>query len=151
MEWDTPEYEHFDKDVGWFKGVIIITIIVVVLALLLKNILLALIALIGGFTVMLYGARLPRLVKIKLTPKGILINKDLYLYRKLKSFCVSDEHGEGRSHKLIVEADRTFIPHLVILLNDVDESAVRRYLLQYLPEEHHEESFADVIFDLLHF
>ena len=151
MEWETPEYEHFDKDIGWFKGVIIITVITVILSLLFKNIFLALILLVGGFTVMLFGAREPQMMTVKLTRKGILINKDLYRYEKLNSFCISDQHGEERAHKLIIEADRTFIPHMVILLNNVDEEAVRDYLLQYLPEEHHEESFADVLFDIVHF
>jgi hypothetical protein len=151
MEWQTPEYEHFDKDVGWYKGVIIVTVIAVILALIFHNVLLALILLIGGFTVMLYGSRLPSIITIKLIPKGILINKDLYLYQKLHSFWISDEHGETRAPKLIVEADRLLLPHIVIPLADVDREAVRDYLLQYLPEVHHEESFADVIFDLIHF
>ncbi len=151
MEWETPEYEHFGKDVGWYKGVIIVTVIAVVLSLIFKNFLLALILLIGGFTIMLYGSRLPLIIKIKLTPKGILINKDLYLYQKLHSFWISDEHGEARTPKLIIEADRFFLPHLVIPLNNVGREATRDYLLQYLPEMHHEESLADVIFDLVHF
>jgi hypothetical protein len=151
MEWETPEYEHFDKDVGWYKGVVIITIIAVILSLIFKNFLLALILLIGGFTMMLYGSRFPQIIKVKFTPKGISINQDLYLYQKLHSFWISDEHGETRAPKLIIEADRFFLPHLVIPLNDVNREAVRNHLLQYLPEMHHEESFADVIFDLVHF
>lgn len=151
MEWETPEYEHFDKDLGWYKGVVIVTVIAVILSLLFKNFLLALILLTGGFTIMLYGSRLPSTINVKLVRKGVVINKDLYLYQKLRSFWISDEHGEIRTPKLIIEADRFFLPHLVIPLANVDREAVRNYLLQYLPEVHHEESFADVLFDLVHF
>lgn len=151
MEWETLEYEHFDKDAGWYKTVAILTIVGLILSLLLWDFLLTLILLVGGFSVMIYGARTPHPIHVKLTSKGIVVEKNLFLYSKLRSFSINEEHGETRIPKLVVEADRLFLPHLIIPLFNVDKEKVRTYLLSYLPEEHHEETFADVIFDLLHF
>jgi hypothetical protein len=152
VEWQTPEYEHFDKDIGWFKAVFLVTVISVILALVFQNFFFALILLLSGFVIMLYGARLPEMMEVILTPKGVRINQNLFPYDRLKSFWLSDSHGEGRAKKLILEADRFFLPHVVIpLAAETDEELVREYLLQYLPELRHEESFADVIADLIHF
>lgn len=152
VEWQTPEYEHFDKDIGWFKAVLIVTVASVILALLFQNFFFALILLLSGFVVMLYGARLPEMINVSLTPKGVRINQNLFPYDRLKSFWISDQHGEGRAKKLILEADRFFLPHVVLPLSpEADEGLIREYLLRYLPETHHEESFADVLADLIHF
>lgn len=152
MEWQAPEYEHFEKDFNWFRNVFLVTIGAVILALLFKNFIFAAILLAGGFTIILYGARLPEMLEVKLTERGIRLNNLLYPYDKLRSFWLTAEHGEERGPKLLVEGEHFFLPHLVIpLADDIKPSAVRAYLAAHLPETRREESLADLIFDLLHF
>lgn len=152
LEWEALEYEHFAKDARWYKRVMIAVAVLAFISLLFKNFLLAVLVLVGGFAVLLHGARLPETLKIKLTAKGLKINDHLYPYDRLQSFWLTDDHGEDRRPKLIVEADRFFLPHLVILLPEAPrEEAIREYLLQYLPEVRREESFADILSDWLHF
>ncbi len=149
LEWEAYEHEWFEKNEHWFGLLGGVTLLFIVIALLFKNILLALLILIGGFALMLHGAKIPSLVKYTLTPKGIRINNELYSFDRLRSFWVSDEAGR---RKIILHIDRLILPHLILPLPDsVSDEAARDYLLQYLAEERHEESIADLLFDYLGF
>ena len=149
LEWQAPEYDHFVRDARWFWQVGLGAVVLILLAILVKNFLLAVIILLAGFTVMLYGARPPALLHFSLTPKGLRVNRQLYPFRRLHSFWVSDEFGK---RKIIMESERWFLPHLIIPLpEDVSDDEARQFLLKHLPEEHHEESAADYLADYLGF
>lgn len=149
IEWETFEHEHFEKNPRWFWIVGIITILAAIIALLFQSILVAILALVAGFTLALYGAKVPSLCHYSLTPKGIRVNSELFPYDRLHSFWVGDEY---RGRKIIVQVERFFLPHLILPLPDeIEDEVVRDYLLQYLPEERHEDSLVDMIFDSLGF
>ena len=149
IEWEAPEYDHFEKDANWFWTIGGAALGLVLIAILLKNFLFAIIILLGAFTVMLYGARLPSLIYFALTPKGLRVKDRLYPYNYLRSFWISDEHAK---RKIIIESDRLLLPHLIILLPpEIDDVEAREYLLQYLPEVQHEESLIDLLTDYLGF
>jgi hypothetical protein len=151
IEWQAPEYEHRDKHPDWFWVVGIVGSAVALLALLFKNFLLAVIFILGAFTMILYGARPPAIINFALTPKGVRVKDHLYSYDYLKSFWVDDEKGEGK-RKIIVESKKVLMPHIILpLAPEVHSDEARHYLAVFLPEERHEDSLADVIGDVLGF
>jgi hypothetical protein len=149
IEWQAPEYDHFEKDANWFWITGSIAVLFVLIAIILKNFLFAVILLVGGFTAMLYAARPPELIYFALTPKGVRIKNRLYPYDQLQSFWVNDNN---RKRKIILESERFFLPHLIIPLPaEVSDEEARAYLLPLLAEVRHEESLADIIADTLGF
>lgn len=149
IEWQAPEYVHYPKDQSWFWRVGVVGFIFLIVAVLLKNFLFAIIALLGTFTVVMYGARAPEMTTFALTPKGIRVRNRLYPYDNLHSFWV---HDERHPNKIIVESEHTFLPHMVIPLPpEITHEQAREYLLQYLPEVRHEESLVDIIWENLGF
>ena len=149
LDWEAYEYEFFARDRHWFVTISLATLALILVALLLKNILFAVLLAIGGFALMMHGTRLPDLVKYRLSPKGVRIHDQLFPYERLHSFWV---HDEGRRRQIIIQVNRLILPHLVLPLPDeISDEQAREFLLQYLPEEHHDESLADMLFDYLGF
>lgn len=145
IEWQAPEYTHYEKNQNWFWTAGIIVAILILSSLIFKNFLFAIIVLLGAFTAMMYGARPPEMITFALTPKGLRIKDRLYLYHDLKSFWVSDEYHH---RKIIVESSRLILPHIIVPLPEkVTDAEARDFLLQYLAEERHEESLIDLIAD----
>ena len=151
LEWQAPEYEHREKNPDWFWAVGIAGGVIALLALLLKNFLLAVIAVLGAFTIILYGARPPAVINFALTAKGVRVKDRLYPYDYLKSFWVDEEKGEGK-RKIIVESKKILLSHIILpLAPEVRSDKVRHYLAAFLPEVRHEDSLADAIGDVLGF
>ncbi len=149
MEWQAPEYDHFEKTANWFWLTGAVAGALILLAVLFKDFLFAVVLLLGAFTIMMYAARPPVLIDFALTKKGLRIKDRLYPYDHLKSFWVSDEYHK---RKIIVESDRLVLPHLIVPLPpNIDDEEAREYLLQYLPEMRHEESLIDLLADYLGF
>lgn len=150
LEWRAPEYEHREKNPDWFWAVGIAGGVVALLALLFKNFLLAVIAVLGAFTMILFGARPPAVINFALTAKGVKIKERLYPYDYLKSFWVEDQ-DEGK-RKIIVESKKILLPHIILPLPpEVRSDEARHYLAAFLPEVRHEDSLADAIGDILGF
>jgi len=145
IEWQAPEYTHYEKNQNWFWITGVIAGILVLLSIIFKNFLFAIIILLGAFTAMMYGARPPELIPFALNSKGLRIKDRLYLYQDLKSFWVSDEYNH---RKIIIESSRLILPHIIVPLPDnVTDAEARDFLLQYLEEVRHEESLIDLIAD----
>ena len=149
LEWEADEYEFFAKDGRWFRNVTLAVGALVLLALLLKNILFAIVLVVGGFALLIHGAKMPERLKYALTAKGARIGAQLFPYDRLHSFWVSDE---SRRRQVIIQIHRVILPHLVLPLpEELSDDQVREFLLQHLPEERHEESLADMLGDYFGF
>ncbi len=149
LEWEAYEHDWFPKTTHWFWIIGGATAVLMLVAILFNNFLFAILLLVGGFALALHGAKIPELVHYSLTPKGIRLNDQLFPYDRLRSFWITNEHV---GHKVIIQIDRLLLPHLVLpMTEDVNGEHLREYLLQYLAEERHEESLADMLFDYLGF
>src|SRR3989344_6290978 len=106
LEWEADEYEFFAKDGRWFRNVTLAVGALVLLALLLKNILFAIVLVVGGFALLIHGAKMPERLKYALTAKGARIGAQLFPYDRLHSFWVSDER---RRRQVIIQIQRVVL------------------------------------------
>ena len=149
IKWETLEYEYIPKSNNWFWSVGIITLGIMFASVLLGNVLFAILVLIGGLAVIIYGARKPKKVAFSFTSRGLQIDKRLFLYENLRSFWI---HYDPPYKKLLtIEPKKILIPTLIIPLGDTDPNAVREYFLKFLKEERREESFIQTISRLIGF
>ena len=149
IEWEAPEYEFRKKSPDWFWALGIIIAALIFSAIIFKNILFAILAIVGGFSLALYGARKPKIVSFSISPRGIKINDKIYYYDDLKSFWIN--YDPPHKKELLIESKKTFVPHIAIILGEADPMAVREYLLKFLKEERIEESLITTIAKLLGF
>lgn len=150
LHWQTLEYEVRHRSADWFWAVGIITISGAVTAIIFRNILFALIILIGGFVLSFYAARPPREIDVVLSEEGILVEKFFYPYASLESFWVEEMHQRSR---ILIKSQKVMMPLIVVPINtqQVDSDNVHEYLSHYLPEEFQSESIFHRIMEYLGF
>ena len=149
INWSAPEYEFHEKTSEWYWALGIITAALVLTAVILRNFLFAVFAVLAGFSVGLYGARRPRVIRHEINSGGVLIGNKNLNYENISHFWIN--YNPPLKKELILESKKTFSAHTVILLGNADPEQIRRYLLQYLKEKKIEESLAAVIARVLKF
>lgn len=149
IKWSAPEFEYREKTADWFWIVGIATVTLIVLAFLFKNILWGILAAIGGFSIALYGAKKPAIIKFEIGPKGVEVDGRMFDYENLESFWIN--YDPPRKKELIIKSQKTFMPYVKIMLKNENPEKIRDYLLQFLDEEKIEESLTATIMEIMRF
>lgn len=149
FSWNAPEYEYLQKQSDWYWSVGILSFGFAIVAYLLNNFLLGVFVILAGFTIMLYGAKRPKTVKFEINYKGLIIDNRLFSFDDLKSFWM--HYDPPHKKELGVESKKTFMPRLIIPLQNQDPNEIRTFLLKFLEEEPYEESLIEAITKYLGF
>lgn len=121
--WQDHEYEHKPKGRTWYWVVGIVASGIAVAAIILQNYLFGLIALIGGFTVMLVGSMRPPRHTYTLTENGFMVGRDLIPYTKISRFAITEEDP-----KHLTLETQTLIGAIKVPLDKTDFRAIRTEL-----------------------
>lgn len=145
LSWHTVEYWHTEKTSDWYWIVGIIAVSIALIALILGNVIFALLILVSAFTLSLFASRPPKVVEVSIDRMGVTFGNIHYPYVHLDSFWV-----ETKEHhpKLLIKSKKVFMPYIVIFIHDVLPEDVRATMLHHLPEEEHSEPFLEKL--LLH-
>lgn len=136
IEWNAPEHIHTEKTNDWYWGVGIITLTATVLAFIFGNVIFGIFILVGVFALVVHSSRRPRTLHIEVNDRGIIVDKLLYPFLTLESFWIEADQAYP---KILLKSLKTFMPYLVIHIEEVDPEKVREILLKYIAEtEHHE-------------
>jgi len=147
IEWETLEYEHYEKSSRWFWAVGIGGAVLILLAILTKNFLFAILLLLATFALLLHGHRPPDKITITMSRHGVRVRHLLYPFKNLRSFWV---HDQLSAKKITLRSEKAFMPHLHLPLpDDLDHEEIRLFLLEHLPEEHHEPTLIDALVEYL--
>jgi len=149
IAWQAHEYEHVEKSGDWYWIIGVVAIALALISLILENILFAVLIVVGAAVLMVHRAKHPRLLNFEINNRGVVTEKTLYPYKTLDSFCISDD--EPGRERLVVKSQKLFTPFIVIPVGETSSEMVRNYLLNFLEEEEHEESFAVQIMEWLGF
>ncbi|HEY4476377.1 MAG TPA: hypothetical protein VJB69_00055 [Candidatus Paceibacterota bacterium] len=148
IEWETLEYEHREKPNNWYWMVGFLSVAFVIGTIVMKNFLLAILIILGAFTLVLYARRPPRVIHIAVNRRGIQIHKSLFPFHTLRSFWIHDEEDGAR--KIIIQSEKLLMPHIHLPLNDdLDHEALRTFLLDFLPEVPHRPTIVDLLAEYL--
>jgi len=149
IRWQGYEYEHRERGRDWFWALGIVGITGAITALLLENILFAIIILIATGIVALFALRHPNVAHFEISERGIAVNNSLLLYHTLDSFWVEDRY-ENAPAKLLIKSQKIFMPFIVITLHEeLYPDDIRDFLLEHLDEEEHLEPFTERIMNML--
>ena len=149
IKWSAPEYEFHEKTMEWYWALGIITAALVLAAVILRNFLFAVLVVLAGFSVGLYGTRRPRTILHEINSGGVSLGNKNLNYEHIGHFWIN--YNPPAKKELIFESKKTFSTHTVLLLGNADPEQIRRYLLQYLKEKKIEESLVAVIARALKF
>lgn len=149
--WETHEYLYQEKTTDWYWGVGVLGITLAILAIIFGNALLAVLIIVGGITLCLFGAQRPKHVRFEVNHSGLMIDRTLYPYKTLQSFWVEDNRHHGIHSKVFFQSRRMVTPIIVILLEDVEPEHLRDFLLDHLPESEHTDSFSQKLLEYFGF
>lgn len=141
LEWSAPEFVQYSKNKSWFIVAGLIAAGLFLWALLIKNLLFALLIGLSFFSLVTFALKKPREIRLAITSKGIKIDKTLYSFDNLKSFWIFYEPPEVK--ELSLRSKKTIMPYIKISLAEQNPAEVRKFLIKYLPERKHKESLID--------
>jgi len=141
IEWTAPEFTKYKRGKKWFILPGLIALVVIIIAILLKNFLLVVIAVLAFFTIYIYATKEPKKIKFSISGKGVQVDKHIYRFEDLESFWIFYEPPKIK--ELSIRSKKKFIPYIKIPLNKQNPAEIRELLLKFLPEKKHSESIID--------
>ena len=148
ISWDDPEHSYSEKNNDWYWAVGIITITAVALAFIFNNIIFGIFLLVGAFSLVVHASKKPKVVHYEINDRGIVADDVLYPFLTLESFWI-DAHE--RPSKILIKSHKTFMPYIIIHIEEVDPEEVREILLNYIAETEHVEPLSQKILERLGF
>ena len=149
LYWETLEYEHKEKSSDWYWALGIIAVSIAITAVILDNVLFAVLILLGTFLAAVFATKKPDVIRCQINDRGVLINRTFYPYRELESFWVEDSFEGGE--KLILKSRKTLMPHIIIPIADISPESAREALREFLEEEEMSEPLSQKIMELFGF
>lgn len=139
ITWQTKEFEFRPKERQWFWTIGVVAAGVAVSAFIFHDYLFSVIAILGGCTVMLVGARKPPRHKYALTERGLMIGTHLIPYSHMLRFSIVEDEPRKLSIETKGVAGTISAP-----LADADYRRVRTELKnRNIEETEHLDSFID--------
>ncbi len=148
LSWQTHEYHHTEKTSDWYWIVGIVTVSIALIAIILNNIIFAILIIVSSFTMSLFASKKPEIINVDIDNAGVTINKTRYPYSNLDSFWVELTHFRPR---MILKSKKMFMPYIVVFIEEVDPEDVREALSSRIQEEEHHEPFLEKLLIYLGF
>lgn len=132
LSWRVASHSIRERSNDWFWGLGAISIVGAIFSVLFGNALLAIIIVLGAFSIGYLALQKPREHTVTIGVRGIIIDGTRYPYSSVHSFWV--EHSEN-DPRLFVSMNGILAPHFSLYLSDtVEADTVRRYLKKYVQE-----------------
>ncbi|MES2007186.1 MAG: hypothetical protein V4436_03730 [Patescibacteria group bacterium] len=133
LSWQVASHTMRERSNDWFWGLGALAIIGSVASIVFGNALLAIIIVLGAFSLGFLSLQQPREHNVVINQRGVSIDGTRYPYKSIRSFWV--EHSEHNA-RLFVSMNGVLAPHFSIYLADtIEGDVVRRYLKRYVLEE----------------
>lgn len=115
IEWSAPEYSHKERDNDWFWTIGLVTIVACGIAVWTHNYVFAIFLFISGSCLIMFTIRPPEIITFIIETKGLSMGKDLYEWKRIKSFNVKNNTADAYA-KLLIETNKHFLPIYTISL-----------------------------------
>ena len=148
IEWNTQEYIHREKTIDWYWIVAIVTISIALIAVILNDVIFAILILISAFTLSIYSSRKPKIIDVQIDSFGILVGKTRHQYGGLESFWIETRDAFPR---IILKSQNRFASYITILIENVPPEEIRFVLARHLPEIELSEPFLEKVLIYLGF
>ena len=142
--WEAPQHHHVEKGNDWFLALAVIVVACVVTAVLLDNVMFALLLGLAGGVLGMSAAQRPAIVPYGISVRGVKVEDELFPYSTLDAYHIDEE--DPRGPQLLIKTHRKSIPLLVLPIPPEHIDDIESILEQRLPEELlHEPLFLKVL------
>lgn len=144
LTWTASEYIAHGKSAGWHIVFILASLaIAVVTWLITKDVFTAVIIVLAGVVLSLYGGRQPKALQYQLDNHGLIIGQKQFLYSDFKAFSVIQE---GQFESISLLPTKRFMPMTSLYFDPKDADQIIDILGMHLP---HQERKADAVDNLM--
>lgn len=149
ITWEAPEHHHVEKGNDWFFALAIIIMAMVIVAILLNNVLFALLVGLAGGALAVSAAKRPLIIPYAVTVRGVKIDDHIYPYATLDSYAIDED--DPRGPQLLIKSSRKMMPLMVMPIPRDYVDDIETILKEKLEEEELEESLFIKILELFGF
>lgn len=150
ISWKAAEFHYIEKDILWHMGIVLAGVLLLIFAFAGHNLFFGIFVVIATILVMEFGRRRPRILEYAVGKAGLSIDKKLYLpYEKIESFRIHKR--QNRLDEIVFKKHSKANPFLYVPVDEKTALSVQEFLLQYIPEDEHDESFAEIIAEWIGF
>jgi uncharacterized membrane protein len=146
--WQAPQFEVYEKSGRWYLIAVIFILAMVAYALFTNGPIMAITFILIGIVGYIYSQKKPDIVNFAITSKGLLADKELYLYENINSFWIFYEPEHTKVISLHTKA--SMFPFVHIPIKDEDPVKLRELLIENIPEVKQDPSLVDTIERVLH-
>lgn len=147
-QWRAPEFEIYEKSGRWYLIAGILMILMISYALYTNGPIMAITFILIGIVGYIYLQKDPRVITFSITSKGVIADKEMYLYENMNSFWIFYDPPHTKTISLHTKA--SMLPFIHIPLKDEDPVKIRELLMQEVPEIKQDPSLIDAIERVLH-
>ena len=145
ISWKAPEYEYRVRSSDWYWAVWIIVISLAIISILFNDLLLAILIVLGVFTLTMMSKRQPRTIEYAVSNEGFRVGKRLYRHDELESFWIAEQ--DGMPTRLLIKSKKVFVPLITAFVENADPADIRSALLKYLYEERMDEPLSQKLLE----
>lgn len=151
LRWRGYEHEHIERGSDWFWALAIVAACIALVAILLHNVLFAILILLGAGIIGMLANVPPDVTEFEVSDRGVRVGRDLHRYDEILAFWVEDEHDAAPI--LLIDTVKVLSPNIVIPIDteDVDPSDLRQLLREYSTEVPMREPSAHKILEFFGF
>ncbi len=148
ISWNAPTHTYREKTTDWYWSVGIITLAIAVVCFIFSQVLTGIFVIVAAITLVLHASKPAKVVYHEINDRGIIVDSVLYPFLSLESFWISHEI---KPDKILLKSHKTFMPLIVILIEEADPEEVREVLLKYIAETEHHQQLLNHAFEWLGF
>ncbi len=151
VTWHAAEHHHAEKNTGWYAIIGGAALLLFVIALFSRNFFFAVLILLATALIMIFGSLEPRVYEFHVGEHGVTVDKKRYLYNEFESFSLRRHGHNHEPREIVLHMKKKVNPFLHLPMESRGISDVHAILHSKLKETEFEESFADIVADILGF
>jgi hypothetical protein len=133
LTWTASEFIAHDKTAGWHVGLIVAAVLVaVILWFITRDIITAIVVIVAGGVLSLYGGRRPRELQYQLNNHGLSIGPKQFSFRDFRAFSVVPE---GAFASISLLPTKRFAPMTTLYFDPADADKILDILSNHLPAQ----------------
>ena len=149
ITWEAPEHHHVEKGNDWFFALAIIVVAIVIVAILLNDVLFALLAGLAGGALAVSAAKRPSIIPYAVTARGVRVDDHLYPFSEIGSYHIDED--DPRGPQLLLKAEKKIMPLIVLPIPAAYVDEIEDILKERVAEEFLEEPLLMKILELFGF
>ncbi|KKQ52225.1 MAG: hypothetical protein US70_C0010G0030 [Parcubacteria group bacterium GW2011_GWD2_38_11] len=147
-QWRAPEFEVYEKSARWYFVFVLFIGAMIVYALFTNSPIMAITFILLGIVGYIHLQKDPRVISFSITSKGVIADKEMYLYENIHSFWIFYDPPHTKTISLHTKA--SMLPLVHIPLRDQNPVKLRELLMKNIPEIKQDPGLIDAIERVLH-